>query len=758
MQTTSETTSNETNTMTLADMTFPVSPPADDSALAWALRYAADGYPVFPVHRVVTPASADTVARWRAGELEKKEAVKDAVCSCGVVGCTSPGKHPATLKGVKDASLDPEQIRKWWERTPDANVGMRMPPGKVVVDFDPYEPGVPERLAEFRETAPATLEQSSGADGAHFIFSAPEDTAFGSKYDGQSGVDIIHNAYRYIVAAPSNHWTGGVYRWVADCEVAKAPAEILARCKRGAQKLSKAKTLPASGARGNKYANLSAASQPAFAKQCPATVDPEAWAVQLAKTMPPAIANGEEGCTEDGHVTLQRAAVSLTVGLGIDVEKALAILWEHYNPRCVHPWEEGADGKDGEADFERTVRAATGEGKEPGYLLKNVPEAEAEAEITAPTTSYDRLAKRTDEKPEALPTGIPAFDRQLAFGGIPKNKRVVIGGAPDAGKTSLALQIAEHWASLGVAVAWNAVDEDLDDIDTRRAQSIGIPRVQAQAKLSPEALAKFKRELGGHTFDIFENEPIDKVIQSMAERYPDRQRGVFGDSLQTICSTKSLEAKSPRERIDDIIQDVKTTQLTHPAWVVLTTELNRNAYRNRDQADNIDPMAAGKESGGIEYAAGMFLVLRSEEGGVVSVEIPKCKFGTKKPFKMRLNFDNMRFAEVPEAVVTDKLAAALDGFVRVLTWSRDNGGHALKRSELKDHAHACGVVFDNNAAGVIIAKGEQEKRIERRGDGFTVPFDAPKLDPVVEAEIRAKRQGLDEAFKRAGGKASRGKK
>ena len=382
--------------------------------------------------------------------------------------------------------------------------------------------------------------------------------------------------------------------------------------------------------------------------------------------------------------------------------------------------------------------------------------------VTAPSSLVERLQKRTDEKPHALATGMPAFDRQFVFGGIPTNRRVVIGGAPDAGKTSLMLQWAEHMASLGVAVAWNAVDEDSEDLDTRRVQSIGIPRVQAQAKLSDEALKKVERELGGRIFEVFENVPIDEVIKWMAVQYPGKDRAVFGDSLQTICSTGSLAATNPRERIDAVIQDIKTTQLTHRTLVVLTSELNRNAYRNKDQADNIDPMAAGKESGGIEYAAGMFIVLRSEGEGVTSVEIPKCKFGSKKTFKLKLNFETVRFSETTGDVVTSKDQALVELFVRCLTRERDRGGPALTQTGLRDAAHADpeGPKFTNGCEGTIINMAINQQLIERSPTDsrkFQVPASTLPLDPVAEAERRAKQAGVLEALAKVGKKDPRKK-
>ena len=46
-------------------------------------------------------------------------------CSCGARDCKSPGKHPLTAHGLKDASNDPTRITGWWKRWPEANIGIR---------------------------------------------------------------------------------------------------------------------------------------------------------------------------------------------------------------------------------------------------------------------------------------------------------------------------------------------------------------------------------------------------------------------------------------------------------------------------------------------------------------------------------------------------------------------------------------------------------------------------------------------------------
>lgn len=59
--------------------------------------------------------------------------------------CSSPrakvcgrdtGKHPRTRSGLRDATTDPNVIRQFWARWPDANVGAMPPPGHVWLDED----------------------------------------------------------------------------------------------------------------------------------------------------------------------------------------------------------------------------------------------------------------------------------------------------------------------------------------------------------------------------------------------------------------------------------------------------------------------------------------------------------------------------------------------------------------------------------------------------------------------------------------------
>jgi hypothetical protein len=76
-------------------MGFGTSKTRHKSRKVRALKYAARGYRVLPMHWVV----------------------KDGRCGCSKgKGCDRPGKHPMTKHGVKDSTTDRDQIKSWWRR------------------------------------------------------------------------------------------------------------------------------------------------------------------------------------------------------------------------------------------------------------------------------------------------------------------------------------------------------------------------------------------------------------------------------------------------------------------------------------------------------------------------------------------------------------------------------------------------------------------------------------------------------------------
>lgn len=170
-----------------------------------AVRYARHGWPVVPL---TTPGSGG--------------------CSCGDRSCGSPGKHPRIREGLRNASADPQQVRRWWSRWPEANIGVRTgaPSGLVVVDVDlPEGPASLADLERRHDRLPATCEQRTGSGGRQLLFAHPGEPVR-NRTGVVAGIDVRADG-GYIVVPPSRHASGDRYRWTARLAPADPPGWLL---------------------------------------------------------------------------------------------------------------------------------------------------------------------------------------------------------------------------------------------------------------------------------------------------------------------------------------------------------------------------------------------------------------------------------------------------------------------------------------------------------------------------------------------------
>lgn len=160
--------------------------------------------------------------------------IQDGRCSCGKPDCSSPGKHPRTKNGVKDASKDTETIKRWWALWPDANIGIATSriSGFFVLDVDGEEGAESLRDVEARHgKLPDTIEQLTGGSGRHLLFKMPPGTVK-NKVALAPGLDVRGDG-GYIVVAPSLHASGRRYTWEVsshpeDVPLAEGPGWLLA--------------------------------------------------------------------------------------------------------------------------------------------------------------------------------------------------------------------------------------------------------------------------------------------------------------------------------------------------------------------------------------------------------------------------------------------------------------------------------------------------------------------------------------------------
>jgi hypothetical protein len=173
----------------------------EPSPLEAAIWYAEQGLPVLPCH---WPTSERGGGHW-AG----------LSCSCGHPACSNPARHPLLPGDVARASADPRQVRRWWRRYPQANVGLATGVLLDVLDVD--EPQGNELMRSDATLGPVARTGT----GRWHLYCAPSRLddrdlrqAFAS-LPGSGARVWWRGPGRFVLAPPSRVLTGS-FRWVRD--------------------------------------------------------------------------------------------------------------------------------------------------------------------------------------------------------------------------------------------------------------------------------------------------------------------------------------------------------------------------------------------------------------------------------------------------------------------------------------------------------------------------------------------------------------
>lgn len=187
-----------------------MSDPLKHLPLSLAIIYAQRGWRVFPLHSV------------RSGD-----------CSCGRDACGSPGKHPRTKNGVKDATTDSATIRRWWANWPDANIGIAtgLNPttgaGLYVIDIDMAKGADLASLDGLGfDDLPNLLTVRTGSGGYHLYLSCEEELPNSAN---KLGPFIDTRGEGGYVVAPPSYNRQGQYTWLRPLDMVLMPPQLLAK-------------------------------------------------------------------------------------------------------------------------------------------------------------------------------------------------------------------------------------------------------------------------------------------------------------------------------------------------------------------------------------------------------------------------------------------------------------------------------------------------------------------------------------------------
>jgi hypothetical protein len=247
-----------------------------------------------------------------------RAALEYAEAGLAVFPCRAGTKAPATPNGFKAATTNPAQITAWWSADPGYNIGWDPSrSGHAIIDTDGPEGEAAWAVLQIENaTAPATLtiQTARGADHQHRVFAGvlPSTASkLGPKIDTRgsgTGYGLLPPS---VIDArsgkPEDCW--GSYRVLEDCTPAPLPEWVVTA-------LQARQHEPAKAAPGLELDSRSARRR----------------ALHIVKDWEPAV----EGKGGDAR-TLQ-VAMELH-DQGVSEEVALALMEEHFNPRCEPPWE-----------------------------------------------------------------------------------------------------------------------------------------------------------------------------------------------------------------------------------------------------------------------------------------------------------------------------------------------------------------------------------------------------------------------------------
>lgn len=219
-------------------------------------------------------------------------------------------KEPYTTNGVLDASNDPKQIKKWWDKYPRANIGLDVGGmGWMVLDLDPGHDR--DDLDDAVGGLPKTQLRQRTPRGGEHLFYELEDGEIVAPSVGKIAKKVdVRSFHSYVLLAPSR--TGdGKYEWEGEGKPAFRTDEMV-RVANVAKEKSK---------------------------------DRDNWLIEA--DLPENVKLATDWLKKDAKIATQGdggdhtayATAAMMKSFGLSQELAFDLMWEHWNPRCNPPWD-----------------------------------------------------------------------------------------------------------------------------------------------------------------------------------------------------------------------------------------------------------------------------------------------------------------------------------------------------------------------------------------------------------------------------------
>lgn len=259
------------------------------------------------------------------------------------------------------------------------------------------------------------------------------------------------------------------------------------------------------------------------------------------------------------------------------------------------------------------------------------------------------IEKNTLQKPDyTLYTGITDLDKMIC--GLHKQELTIIGARPGVGKTTLALQIAEHIAERGTETAIISLEMS----DTQVIQKLISRRARINSyKMRMGTLETKELEQVGIVSAEIAELPIHLItkartiqhIENIARKLKNKNNLglMIIDYIQLIKNKGKFNSRE--QEVADITRTLKLLSLELNIPIVGLCQLNRNAARQEPTLADL------RESGAIEQDADNILFLYQEAESTetivdITLKLAKQRAGETGKIDLKFNKANSEFKGV----------------------------------------------------------------------------------------------------------------
>lgn len=239
----------------------------------------------------------------------------------------------------------------------------------------------------------------------------------------------------------------------------------------------------------------------------------------------------------------------------------------------------------------------------------------------------------------SLYTGITDLDNMMC--GLHKQELTIIGARPGVGKTTLALQIAEHIAQKGIVTAFISLEmSDFQIIQKMLTKKTKVKSYKMRlGTLEEQDLEKIgiaSAEIAKLPLHLVTNARTIQHIENIARKLKNKNNlGLLViDYIQLIKNKGKFNNRE--QEVADITRTLKLLSLELDIPILGLCQLNRNASKNEPTLADL------RESGSIEQDADNVLFLYQEnesEENIVNITLKIAKQRAGETGKMYLKFN-----------------------------------------------------------------------------------------------------------------------